>query len=537
MLPGKMNYDALVDGFRWNVPERFNIGVAVCDRWAESEPQRLALIHVDADLNAHQFSYGALRDASNRLANLLRHHGVKRGDRVALLLPQTPETAIAHIAVYKLAAIAVPLAVLFGVDALSYRLRDCGAKVLIASAASLDKIAEVRHTAPELETVISIDGPADGVLDLHGSLQNARASFTPEDTGAEDPAIILYTSGTTGQPKGALHAHRILLGHVPGIQFVHEFLPQPGDSMWTPSDWAWTAGLMNVLMAGLYFGVPVVGHAFEKFDPDRAFRLIDEHRIRNLFIPPTALKIMRGAGTAASHTLKPRTLFSGGEAVGSELQEWAREELGVPINEGYGQTECNLIIESCNAIGAYRLGAMGRCVPGHSVAIIDGDGTPMRPGEIGGIAVQRPDPVMFIEYWRRPDATREKFVGDWMLTGDQGMIDDDGYFYFHGRDDDIITSSGYRIGPGEIEDCLLAHPAVAIAAAVGKPDSLRTEIVKAFIVLNEGFDPSPVLAREITDHVRTRLAAHEYPREISFEENLPLTTTGKVMRRLLRDRP
>jgi acetyl-CoA synthetase len=347
---------------------------------------------------------------------------------------------------------------------------------------------------------------------------------------------MIYTSGTTGPPKGALHAHRVLLGHLPGIRFAHEFLPQPGDRLWTPSDWAWAGGLLNVLLPGLYYGVPVVACRLAKFDPEFAWRLIAEQSIRNVFVPPTALKLMRASPPPPGSEPPLRTIFSGGEAVGKGLQEWAVATLGVPINEVYGQTECNLVLESCAALGVWRPGAIGKPVPGHEVAIVDAEGLALPAGTQGNIAVLSPDPVMFLSYWQRPDATRDKFAAGWLLTGDQGVVDEDGYFHFVGRDDDVITSAGYRIGPGEIEDCLSGHAAVKLAAAVGKPDPLRTEIVKAFVVLKDGFEASDQLAADIQSWVRTRLSAHEYPREIAFETELPLTTSGKVIRRLLRER-
>jgi acetyl-CoA synthetase len=315
----------------------------------------------------------------------------------------------------------------------------------------------------------------------------------------------------------------------------HEFLPQPGDRLWTPADWAWAGGLLNVLLPGLALGVPIVARKSEKFDPEEAYTLMLEAGVRNTFIPPTALRMLRGAG-APKAKLTLRTLASGGESLGVQTYEWGRSTLGLTINEFYGQTECNLVLSSCGAIGLTKPGAIGVPVPGHEVAVIREDGSSCAAGELGQIAVRRPDPVMFIEYWRRPDATGDKFIGDWMTTGDQGSADEDGYISFVGRDDDVITSAGYRIGPGEIEDCLIRHPAVALAAAIGKPDELRTEIVKAFLVLKPGHDPSAALADEIQRFVRTRLSAHEYPREIDFIAEMPMTTTGKVIRRLLRER-
>jgi len=349
--------------------------------------------------------------------------------------------------------------------------------------------------------------------------------------------MMIYTSGTTGQPKGALHAHRVLLGHMPGIELPHDFFPQPGDRFWTPADWAWAGGLLDCLLPSLYRGVPVVARRFDKFDPEEAFAVMARYEVRNAFIPPTALRMLRAVPNPRErHNFSLRTVGSGGESLGVETYEWGKSALGLAINEFYGQTECNLVIGSCAMIGVARPGAIGKAIPGHTVAAINRDGRPCQPGELGQIAVRRPDPVMFLEYWGQPQATREKFIGDWMTTGDQGVIDADGYFTFVGRDDDVITSSGYRIGPGEIEDCLIKHPAVALAAAVGKPDPVRTEIVKAFIVLKSGEAPSDALAAEIQSFVRTRLSAHEYPREIAFIDEMPMTTTGKVIRRLLRQR-
>jgi acetyl-CoA synthetase len=529
------DYDAICRQFRWPTPATYNIGVEVCDRWADFDPRRIALIDTHDDGHCDEVSYGALRDTSNRLANALRAFGVVRGDRVAILLPQGPDVAVSHIAIYKVAAIALPLAMLFGIDAISYRLQNSGAKALITNAQGLAKLAGMPNAIPSL--VLSVDGTDDKAIGFHDTLARASSAFTPEITAADDPALMVYTSGTTGPPKGALHAHRVLIGHQPGIEMPHEFLPQPGDRMWTPADWAWAGGLLNCLLPGLLYGVPVVARRFERFDPEEAFAVMARTGVRNTFIPPTALRMMRSApDPRGRHELRLRTVGSGGEALGVETYEWGKSALGLVINEFYGQTECNLVVGSCAAIGVTRPGAIGKPIPGHVVGVIGPDGALCQAGQIGQIAVKRPDPVMFLSYWGNPDATREKFIGDWMTTGDQGVIDDDGYVSFVGRDDDVITSSGYRIGPGEIEDCLIRHPAVALAAAVGKPDALRTEIVKAFVVLKHGVSASDALASEIQDFVKQRLSAHEYPREVAFIEDMPMTTTGKVIRRLLRDR-
>jgi acetyl-CoA synthetase len=533
VLSAARDYDALYRSFRWQVPAHYNIGVDVCDRWAEIAPERTAILDVGADGRVDAIGYGALRADSNRLANVLAARGIKRGDRVAILLPQSPAVVLSHVAIYKLGAIALPLAMLFGVDAIAYRLKDSGARALITNAQGLAKLADARAAMDDLDLVLSIDGAADGAEGFHALLSRAVSDFAPVDTASDDPALMVYTSGTTGPPKGALHAHRVLLGHLPGIEFPHEFLPQSGDRFWTPADWAWAGGLLNVLLPGLHYGVPVVAHRFEKFDPEHAFALMARMQVRNAFIPPTALRMLRSV-PSPRRGLRLRSVGSGGEALGAETYEWGKAALGVTINEFYGQTECNLVLASCAAIGVSRPGAIGKPVPGHRVAVIRPNGSPCAADEPGQIAIARPDPVMFLEYWGKADATREKFIGDWMTTGDQGVTDADGYVRFVGRDDDVITSAGYRIGPSEIEDCLIRHPAVALAAAVGKPDPVRTEIVKAFIVLKSGHAPSDALAADIQSFVKTRLSAHEYPREIAFIEQMPMTTTGKVIRRLLR---
>ncbi|MGD9846110.1 MAG: acyl-CoA synthetase [Variibacter sp.] len=536
MIPDIRDYDALTRAFRWQVPAQYNIGVDVCDRWAAHDPRRLAILHVHSDGRIDEFTFGWLKETSDRLANVLTAQGVARGDRVAILLPQMPEVAAGHVAIYKAGAVALPLAVLFGVDALKYRFQNSGAKAVVTNAAGAAKLAQIRDALPDLKLVLSIDGPDDGTEGFHESLARAASTFTPVATSPDDPGLMIYTSGTTGQPKGALHAHRVLLGHLPGTEMPHDFFPQSGDRFWTPADWAWAGGLLDAMLPSLHHGVPIVARKFDKFDPEDAFALMARLGVRNAFIPPTALRMLRAAPhPKGRHALNLRSVASGGEALGGEAMEWGRSALGLDVNEIYGQTECNLVLCSCASIGVSRLGSMGKPAPGHIVGVLRADGTPASPGEIGQIAVKRPDPVMFLEYWKRPEATREKFIGDWMTTGDQGVIDDDGYFTFVGRDDDVITSAGYRIGPGEIEDCLIGHPAVALAAVVGKPDPVRTEVVKAFIVLKPDRQATDALAAEIQNFVRTRLSAHEYPREVSFIDAMPMTTTGKIIRRALRE--
>lgn len=535
MLSRRESYQAVCRHFRWQVPEYYNIAADICDKWA-AKPGRLALIYERRDGNLRRYTFDEIARLSNRAANLLATRGVRAGDRIGILLPQEPQTAIAHLAAYKIGAIAVPLFTLFGSDALKYRLADCGAKALVTDSSGAGKIASIRAGLPALETVLCTDGEPPGTENLEEAAARVSDRCPTRRTRADDPALIIYTSGTTGNPKGALHAHRTLLGHLPGVEMSHDFLGLDGDLLWTPADWAWIGGLIDVLFPAWHHGLPVVARRFEKFDPEAAFELIARHGVRNAFLPPTALKMMRPIPDPRTRwKLKLRSIASGGESLGEELLLWGRESFGLTINEFYGQTECNMIVSSCSALFEIRPGAIGKAVPGHEVRIVDDRGRILPPGEQGNIAVRRPDPVMFLGYWNNEQATAAKFVGDWLITGDTGRVDADGYIAFVGRNDDVITSAGYRIGPGPIEDCLLSHPAVHMAAVVGVPDPQRTEIVKAFIVLKDGFAPSESLTRELQDRVRTRLAAHEYPRQVRYVDALPLTTTGKIIRRELRN--
>ncbi len=538
MLSERSTYDALYGDFRWDIPDRFNIGTAVSNAWAAREPDRVCLQHFLPDAAPLSMTYGELAARSDAFAAALAAEGVQQGDRVAILLPQGFETVVAHVAIYKLGAIALPLALLFGADALLFRLKNAEAKAIVTNRFGAERLGPIRAELPTLDLVVTTQPSDDpSAKSFHDLVEKHAGPFAAVDSGPDDPAMMIYTSGTTGPPKGALHGHRVLLGHVPGFQMHHEFLPQPGDRIWTPSDWAWAGGLLNVLLPALLLGVPVVSSPGQKFDPDMAYRIMQDMDVHNAFIPPTALRLMKTvANPREKYRLNLRTIGSAGESLGRETWEWVRDTLGITINEFYGQTECNIVLGSIGKLGVSRPGPIGKAVPGHVVAIIDATGKEVPRGTVGQVAVKRPDPVMFLGYWKNEKATAEKFIGDWMTTGDLGRMDDEGYVTFFGRDDDVITSSGYRIGPSEIEDCLASHPAVQLAAAVGKPDPLRTEIVKAYVMLRPGCTPSPALAVDIREWVKSRLSMHEYPREVDFVDSLPLTTSGKVIRHLLRKR-
>jgi len=537
MLKPQTTVEETRAAFRWDIPERYNIGVDICDKWANQEPDRIALIDAGADGAGAEITFGVLKSQSNRLANALSKT-CHRGDRIAVLLPQGVETALAHIAALKMGCISLPLFTLFGPDALLHRLKDSGARVVITNAEGAAKIAALRGQLPALERVLCIDG-SDGAESFDDAIAGESPDFIAADTAADDPAILIYTSGTTGNPKGALHAHRVLLGHLPGVEMSHDFFPQAGDRIWTPADWAWIGGLLDVLMPALHHGITVVSRRMPKFSATEAFDLMRRFGVRNAFLPPTALKIMRQAPAEAAQGLSLRSVASGGETLGAELIDWGRATFGCTINEFYGQTECNMIVSSCAALAPAEPGVMGFAVPGHVVEVLNKAAKrPCATGEEGAIAVKAPDPVMFLEYWNNPKATEAKFLNigseKWLLTGDRGAKTPTGRILFIGRDDDVISSAGYRIGPAEIEDCLLTHTAVQLAGVIGAPDAIRGQAVWAYVLLAEGFAPSDTLATEIAAHVKSRLSAHEYPRAVRFIDEMPMTTTGKIIRAALR---
>ncbi len=537
-------YDRLYQEFRWLLPDDFNIARLCCRRWADDK-SRVAILFDDEAGGDRAVTYAQLQQDTDRLSNVLTGLNVRRGTRVAFVLPQRPEVAAAHFACHQLGAIAMPLSVLFGPEALEYRLQDSEASVIIVDQSALASLDAVRSNCPALRHVIAIDCGRDDLIDWHSALAAAADHFEPVSTHATDPAILIYTSGTTGSPKGALIPQSALLGNLPGFVASQNWFPQPDDVFWSPADWAWTGGLMDALLPTLYFGHPIVASR-ARFSAEHAFKLMEKYRVTNTFLFPTALKMMMKTLPAPTqhYRLSLRAIMSGGEAVGDSVFQWVREALGISVNEIFGQTEANYLVGNCSMYWPARPGSMGKPYPGHRVAVLDEHGAPLGPGHTGEVALHRcdihghPDPVIFAGYWNRLEASAEKFRGDWLLTGDLAEFDEAGYLWYRGRADDMFKAAGYRIGPSEIENCLIRHPAVANAAVVPKPDAERGNLVKAYVVLTEDTPRSERADRQLIEalqqHVRGLLAPYEYPKEIEFIDALPMTTTGKVQRRVLR---
>lgn len=538
LRPGR-DWSAIRAGFRWPELARFNIAEAICGRWAAADPDRPALIHLDADLRATRWTHGALWETSGRLASALTAHGLRRGDRLALILPQSPEALLTHLACWRLGAVTVPLFTLFGEDGLRFRMADSGAVMAVTDSADLHKIDAIRGDLPDLRAVFCADGPNAGAMGLLEEAARANGAPITADTAPSDPAFISYTSGTTGPPKGALHGHSVLLGHMPGFEAHHDFAPHDGSLFWTPADWAWMGGLCNLLTPALAYGSPVLSHRMGRFDAEGACRIMADHGVRRAFMPPTALKLMRQGPDPIALGVTLASVGSAGEALGAGLLDWGQGALGLTINEFFGQTEANLVLTNASSVFAPKPGSTGRAAPGHDVAIIDSEGRRLAAGDIGEIAVLAPDPTMFLRYWNLPEKTAEKYVdgpeGRWLRTGDEGMMDEDGHVFFSSRSDDVITTSGYRVGPSEVEDCLTGHPAVAMAGVIGVPDPIRTEVIRAFVVLAPGAAVDG-LEEELIARVRARLSPHLAPRAIEAIDALPMTATGKIMRRELKRR-
>ena len=583
-------YQAMQQDFGWQVPQHFNMAEVCSRRWAAQADaaNRVAIVaHAAPDASGRAvapstYTYAQLQQSADALSHVLTDLGVQRGDRVAIVLPQRFETAVAYMAVMQMGAVAMPLSLLFGPEALAYRLHDSEAVVALVDASSVSNVLTVRSQCPALHTVVGIDlhNAADMLhvdVDYASAIAAQQRSFTQVQTKAEEGAVLIYTSGTTGPPKGALIPHRALMGNLTGFVCSQNWfgfptlaapaslatskvqaLPTGSDAVfWSPADWAWTGGLMDALLPTLYFGRPIVAWS-GRFSPELAFTLLQQHAVTHTFLFPTALKAMMKAYPEPRHLFKLslQAIMSAGEAVGDAVFAYCQEHLGVTVNEMFGQTEINYIVGNCamewaaqpeglrslrvNVGWPAKPGSMGKGYPGHRVAVIDDQGHECAPGVPGDVALHRlnhhgqPDPIFFLGYWKNDKATQGKYTGDWCRTGDMAVCDEDGYLWYQGRADDVFKAAGYRIGPSEIENCLVKHPAVANAAVVPKPDAERGALVKAYVVLAAGHTASEALVTELQMHVRGKLAPYEYPKEVEFIPELPMTTTGKVQRRVLR---
>lgn len=535
------DYEDLYESFEWEVPSTFNVAEYLCDRWVQ-DGDRPAIYSENAAGDEAVYSFEDLQESANRLANVLADHGVGRGDRVGLNLPQKPETVIGHVACWKLGAVSVPLSTLFGPDGLAYRLDDAGATVCIVDESNVEALRDATDDVPDLETVLTVgDVDTEGdERDLWDVLDGYSPEFENADLDAEDDLILIYTSGTTGPPKGVRHGHRVVLGHLPSFVVIFCNMDLGEENVfWSPAEWAWVL-IFDIVFPPLFYGRPILAYDGGPFDPSKAFELIEKYDVTNYFAPPTALRMMREADAERHDVGSVETIATGGEPLGEDVVQWVDDAFGgAALNEAYGQTEANLLVGTCDALMDVPQGKLGLAMPGHDVRIADGQDSTRTcdTDEVGEFAVRyEGDPVCLKEYWNLPRATERKIRDGWVLTEDLGLRDEDGYFEFHSRKDDVILSAGYRIGPGEIEESLADHDAVANAGVIAIPHDERGEVPKAFVVLADGYGQTEDVREVLTAHVRNNLAKYEYPREIEFLDELPKTVTGKVRRTDLEER-
>jgi acetyl-CoA synthetase len=538
------SYEALREWFEWDLPDRFNMAEYVCDRWAETDGERVAVYAETKSGDRRTLSFNALRKRTNCLANAFTDRGVGRGDRVAINLPQRPETLLTHIAAWKVGAVTIPLSTLFGPDGLETRLAESEATLVVVDETNLEAMREVAPDLPSLNTILTVgvdDREADEV-DFERSLMTASPTFDVVKTTPADDAVVIYTSGTTGDPKGVLHGHRLLLGQLPFFLTTYANLELTEDDVfWTPANWAWVS-IFIIVFPPLYYGKPVLAYQRGPFEPESAFELIERYGVTVGSFPPTSMRMMMQVEDPAARweLSSLRLVPTGGEEVGESLIDWVDETFdGASVHTAFGQSEANGIIGECEALFSSNRSSLGRPGVGHEVTIVDRETAEpiVKPGELGEIAVRyEDDPLLFKRYLEKPEQTSAKVQNGWLLTEDLGAIDRDGYITYHSRKDDVIITAGYRVSPGEIEDALGTHSAVIAAGVIGVPDEERGQIPKAVVELDDGVKPSGDLKEELEVHVRDTLAKYESPREIEFFDELPKTVTGKIKRSALKDR-
>lgn len=513
--------------FRWDVPERYNIAADVIDK---HDPDGLAMLWEDWRGDERRLTFGDMQVLTNRTANALRSTGVAEGDRVAVMLPPIPEAAATFLASYKIGAILLSLSILYGDESIVHRLRDCGAKVIVTDAANRGRIDRVRGELPELEHVLVVDKE-------FGRAVAAAADACPTlDTPADQAAQIYYTSGTTGLAKGIVHAHRYLLGHNE-FEFAHDI--RSDEVFHSTGEWAWIAGIVPGILAPWRFGAPIA--VFQRsggYDPAQTLYVLEKYRVANLFATPTAMRAMAAMGEVGPRFpgIVLRAACVAGEPCNPEVIHWFQGQFGVTLMDYYGLSESYPLCSNYPTMEV-RPGSMGKPMPGWDVALLDDEDRPVPQGEPGEICLRaRSNPHYPLGYWGRAEDSEAVFGGDWFHTKDVARQDEDGYVWYEGRNDDVIISAGYRIGPFEVESAVIAHPSVIEAAAVASPDARRGHIVKAFVRVLPDVEPSDALADEIKAFVRDRLSAYAYPREIEFVDDLPKTLTGKIRRMELRRR-
>jgi acetyl-CoA synthetase len=537
------NWDQLRENFSWEIPEKMNAAFYVCDVHAD-DPDRVAIFHEDYTGAKGTITFRQLQQVTNQLANYLIQKGLNPGDRVAICLAQKPQTLISHLAVWKAGCISVPLTILFGPDALRYRLNNADARIAIVEEAVLDTVRSLRDELPQLQEIIVVGdtGLENNEIGFRDAIEPMPADCQPLSMHPDDPMLLTYTGGTTGDPKGVVQRHCFVFHAAGHFGALGNAEIRNDDVFWNPADYAWIAPLFDLAFPALFYGRPVLTYlSGGKFDPQKAFKLIEDYKLSVAYIPPTGLRMMRRVENPADRfdLSSIRVLVSGGESLGKAVPEWAIKTFSpqTVVHEIYGQSEGTLLTMNCQRYFEYKYN-IGKAVPGLELKVLDDSGNPVPCGKAGELAVKATDgnPIVLKEYWKKPRETAEKFLNGWMLTGDLVIQDDEDYFTFISRKDDVIISSGYRIGPVEVEDTIIKHEAVVEAGVIGVPDEMRGEIVKAFIALSPGYEPGEALKKELQDFVKQRLAKHEYPREIEFISEIPKTTTGKIRRKDLRER-
>jgi acetyl-CoA synthetase len=503
-------------------PGGFSLVEACCDRWADGSG-RLALLRIRSDGFEEHVSHDALHATSARVAQVLRAEGIGRGDRVAVLLPQGAEAVIAMLAAWRIGAIVVPLARMLDAEALAFRLRHAGAAALVTDDAGHGALAPLRAGLPALRLVLSTEGARGTALSFWEEAGRAAAGTPAEPVRGNDPAIILYTAGTGGPVRGVLHAHRALAGQLAGVVAQHDGFPRPQDRLWTPMDWAWRSGLFDALLPSLSQGVPVVAASMARFDPADAVELMQRHGVRNAVLPSAALRLLRDSGQVEESGLGLRSIGTCGEPPDPALRAWAAATLGAVLRHGHAIPECNLVLTGCEG-----LLPSGRPVPGHALAVLDPQGDPLPAWETGRLAVRTDHPGVFLGYWNDPAATEVMLGHDWMPTGDEAAVAEDGTILLPGPDAAAPLGGADGMGPDDVALCLRRHPAVALAAVIGSCDALAEDHATAIIVPRPEASPGPELAEALRDHMRAGMAGHRYPRRVAFAKALPRAADGRA---------